>query len=521
MLFFPVFKTTAQQFDLSEYPLNEIVGLSLQGDIGKISYALNGTLAIQLNVKKEQEIYIIKRGAKTVQKVEMEGLESEPCLNRADGNFLAFTGTDAEGNSDIYLADLEKKSLSRITNTAEIETQPSLDNNAAIIAYSVAADQKSLKKGDINIAYRVISTKETKVITDKETNNLPSLCGDGSALIYCNTNPSTFKKTLFIYRIGDGSLTKVASSGGSEFYLPQLNDNATKALYIQEGASGSKALIHELELNMKKGIKQSELAFPCFGRNDSTIVYFGTDEGYIPAKSENPYTKEVKDIGLYLKEVYTMQEDDFSEIRSVRYDQVFKTGGDIGLDVSENGTVAIICNDTAYVFLPGEERGLQISADDEEVSKIRLNEDGKRAVFSSLRKGVEDIICIDFPSKKRINVSSCPQSGNSGPDIDAKGEFICYTSDRDGNENIFLANLTTRETRQMSSSLEDETDAAIFPDGSAVAYIRRSKDKQAICMKEVKKGAQEQELLKSPANKYKELRVAGNKLVFTRETSSK
>ncbi|MBI4645044.1 MAG: PD40 domain-containing protein [Bacteroidia bacterium] len=377
----------AQQFTVSELPLNDVVARSQLGEIANISYSDNGKMVIQLDIKEEQEIYILEKDSKTITKIECQGNETEPCLNKTDGQYLVFTHTSADGNSNIFLANLSTGQFQQITNATDLESQPAIDENAAIISFTTTPDLKSQKKGIQNIAFYNVSTKEIKQITNKEINSYPSVSGNGSSIIYCSSNPETLKNTIYIYNINAGTSIKVVSNPSSEYLQPKLNHDASKALYVEQGTGGGKTFIIELAINIRKAIKQSELNFPCFGKNDSTITYFNTDEGFIHVKNENPFTNVKNDVGIYFKPFFELASEDFKETRTVRFEKLLKYGGIQSIDVAINNTLIMTCNDTLYLYKTGEERATQLSLDNEEIDDIKISEDGQKIVFASKRKG--------------------------------------------------------------------------------------------------------------------------------------
>ncbi|MBI4645043.1 MAG: hypothetical protein HY738_00220 [Bacteroidia bacterium] len=122
--------------------------------------------------------------------------------------------------------------------------------------------------------------------------------------------------------------------------------------------------------------------------------------------------------------------------------------------------------------------------------------------------------------KKRINITPNTDVRDYDPELDSKGELVSYTSDRDGNENIYAVNIITLEKKQITNSVNDEWDSHPLPDGSAIVYLFKSKEKHMICMKEMKEGAQEKIVQKSLTLKYDQLDVSDKGIAYIRSTGS-
>ena len=80
------------------------------------------------------------------------------------------------------------------------------------------------------------------------------------------------------------------------------------------------------------------------------------------------------------------------------------------------------------------------------------------------------------------------------PTLSADGRKLLYLSDRSGNMDVWLNDLTTGADKQVTISDEDEGRAEISPDGSRAAFTRREGDSQNLFLSDLATGT-EQRLL--------------------------
>ncbi|MDR2892215.1 MAG: translocation protein TolB [Deltaproteobacteria bacterium] len=78
------------------------------------------------------------------------------------------------------------------------------------------------------------------------------------------------------------------------------------------------------------------------------------------------------------------------------------------------------------------------------------------------------------------------------PSVDASGNYLAYTSSRQGNPHIFLTNLKTGQTARISSGGKYNTDPSISPDGTLVVFARQMGGGHRIFLHDLRNGAEKQ-----------------------------
>lgn len=97
--------------------------------------------------------------------------------------------------------------------------------------------------------------------------------------------------------------------------------------------------------------------------------------------------------------------------------------------------------------------------------------DGKKIAFTSDRDGNREIYSIDLDGKDLKNLTKHP-ANDEAPDISPDGRKILFSSDRDGdnNQEIYVLNLTNHQLTNISKSKEWELIARWSSDGSKIFF---------------------------------------------------
>ena len=116
---------------------------------------------------------------------------------------------------------------------------------------------------------------------------------------------------------------------------------------------------------------------------------------------------------------------------------------------------------TPFEALPPDYRKLFVIEDTKTLS-------GNLA-FSAKIKGYYRLFTLDFDSKRIRKLVDGP-GNNSYPSFSPDGELIAFTSDRDGNNEIYLSRWDGQKQRRMTRNSIGDDNASWSPDGHSLVY---------------------------------------------------
>jgi dipeptidyl aminopeptidase/acylaminoacyl peptidase len=118
----------------------------------------------------------------------------------------------------------------------------------------------------------------------------------------------------------------------------------------------------------------------------------------------------------------------------------------------------------------------------------------------------------------RAEVASEPERIISGlswegfPSVSADGRKLVYTSDRAGNNDVWLRNLETNEDTQVTVGIESEGRGVISPDGVRVVFRRLEEGKTNVYLTELGRGSER--LLLEDIGSHMDFTPDGKKVLF-------
>ncbi|PLX03826.1 MAG: hypothetical protein C0594_09910, partial [Marinilabiliales bacterium] len=211
-----------------------------------------------------------------------------------------------------------------------------------------------------------------------------------------------------------------------------------------------------------KSLKLTSAQYPQFSDRDSNIVYIDKKDTYFRVQLVNAYTRDEREIDGILRPTYDITEEIFPDKRVVSLTDILNSGRSIySFYVASDTSIALCLEDSLYYFPQAQDKGFRLTAPDELAHDVSMNADGTKLVFSSDRNRVEDVILIDLKNNKRINLSSNDESVDFQPHIDAEGDLIVYTSDRDLDDNVYYTNMKTGLSKVIPGSGTDEFEPRI------------------------------------------------------------
>ncbi len=103
----------------------------------------------------------------------------------------------------------------------------------------------------------------------------------------------------------------------------------------------------------------------------------------------------------------------------------------------------------------------------------QFSPDGSFIIYQGWQKGKMEIFFLGLLDKNKINISRNPNFNDiisHGNAFSPDGERIVFTSERDGNRNIYLTNVNSTKLELLTSNESDDYEPAFSPDGKSVVF---------------------------------------------------
>ena len=103
----------------------------------------------------------------------------------------------------------------------------------------------------------------------------------------------------------------------------------------------------------------------------------------------------------------------------------------------------------------------------------QFSPDGSFLIYQGWQKGKMDIFFLSLIDKNNINVTRNHKSNDiisHGNSFTPDGESIVFTSERDGNRNIYTMRLNGEDLNQITSDLSNDYEPIFSPDGESIIF---------------------------------------------------
>lgn len=121
------------------------------------------------------------------------------------------------------------------------------------------------------------------------------------------------------------------------------------------------------------------------------------------------------------------------------------------------------------------------------------------AAFSSNRTGDNEIFTMDFvDGTDQMNITNSPGS-DSQPAWSPDGNKIAFTSDRDGNNNVYVMRSDGTEIRRLTGSPRSDSQPSWSPDGTQIAFTSNLSGNDEIYVMTASDGSNKVNLTNNPA----------------------
>lgn len=374
---------------------------------------------------------------------------SDPTLSPS-GKILAMAAFDKKNTWDIYLYNLETKVLTNLTQTPGVAEFTPVWHPLGGLAWVNEVSGILYNSGD---------SDEVFTLSDDMVDHPydPDFTPDGNKMVYQGTSGGDGQRDIFVTDFSTNTTTKITQTATVSDYSPTVSPDGTKVAYARKDqASDADDEIYTMNID---GTGVSRLTFnnvqdekPDWGA-PQVMVSMGPDvtaaEGNPPA-TQTPFTFEVK-----LSQAAT------SNV-TVNY-TVTSLSATIPTDVaSGSGTVT---------FSPGQKSKtvtVQVTADavDEtsESFKVTLSSPQGAVLGDYEARGV--IENDDSPPSP----SPTPSATATAPPTLSDDGQIAWTSDQNGDYDIWVKGLDGSNIRHVTSSSDTEASPDFSPDGEMIVF---------------------------------------------------
>ncbi|MDI6780701.1 MAG: carboxypeptidase regulatory-like domain-containing protein [bacterium] len=467
--------------------------------------SIDGTRVVFCSMRdNNEEIYImdvsVSSGNSAIRLTSSPGSDRQPRFS-PDGTKIIFTA-NRDGDDDIYIMDVAGKNQRKLTNSMAAEYSPCFSPDGKMIAFC-----SDYPTGEPQIYFMDINSQEMI-----QTTNIPGGCfnpcfsPDGLQLIFSTT------EAMFVMNIGETAAMRLYNGSVTNAYYSPDGERIVFCLNSQVCAiniDGSQAMSLTIDSwhndspvwstgEVKTGsicgnITDAFEKKPIAGARINIIQGLRLIAASITDTSGN-YCIDGLAAGKYL--VYA------SELNyGMRYWQGYvrvtasSTTKDIDIQlipVKEGGKIAFVSEvaETQDVASHKEIYIMNINGSNlTNLSQCPANDfdpclsaDGKKIAFTSDRNGNTDIYIIDVEGTKSIKRLTTDPKHDYEPTISSDGKKIAFTTDWDGDDEIYIINADGTGEKRLTNNLYKDSSPCISPDGTRIAFCSILNGKSQVCL---------------------------------------
>ncbi|WP_223034066.1 DPP IV N-terminal domain-containing protein [Hanstruepera marina] len=136
-------------------------------------------------------------------------------------------------------------------------------------------------------------------------------------------------------------------------------------------------------------------------------------------------------------------------------------------------------NDTLKKFSINaiDRNGIEKNLDTKGMEEFILSPDGKKALYT-LKDNNNRYIGLFDPEKETNQLLIIDSSYNGRPDWSPNGQYFSFISNRDGNNELYVFDLNSRNTKRLTDSEKSEKYTSWMPDSKTIVYTYHYSDER-------------------------------------------
>ncbi|HVU15093.1 MAG TPA: SdrD B-like domain-containing protein, partial [Phototrophicaceae bacterium] len=470
-----------------------------------------------------------------------------------NGDWIVFS-SNRDGNWELYLASTDGDSTKtrRLTyNTVAIDTDPVWGPNN-YVAY------ESTRDGNWELYLLDMTTGKTTRLTNNPASDLnPYWSTDGTKLIFQSNRSGKWQiyqldlATGVTTRLSDGTANDVDpvysnSSSKIAFRSYRDGDHSKSALYLMNPDGSSLQRISDVN---------GDATNPSWSTDDSLIAYQSNLDGdldiYIYQVSTG-ITRKLTDNNTpdyaptwlcnSTTVIFTSDVDGNPNIYSADADPIQSPAIDVKKDAAQMTTDP--ADDIYPENTPDEENaslegqlpgGVSLGDQtdflkpDASVTKADPSLDSGKAwepinscptvcpaftLYQSNRTGDQEVFRMNDTGGNDLNLSVGVGAADQGPTRSPDARWVAFTSDRDGNDDLYLVAADGSGLRRLTSDAATEDDPAWSPDSQRIAFESNRSGRWEIYTMDVQTGVVTQITSGASDNRYPDWSSAGATIAF-------
>ncbi|MDY6969762.1 MAG: BamA/TamA family outer membrane protein [Spirochaetota bacterium] len=201
----------------------------------------------------------------------------DPSLSK-DGFLVAFIG-QLNSFADLYIYDIKKSELQRITNDLYSERYPCISKDNNYIIYSSNWNKDGdYERDDYNIFKFDLKTRTRTLIIGEEGNDLQAdISADGSKIIYISNRAGIYNAYLYDIRSGEGK--KITDVLCGIFYPRWFPDNR-RVTFVSYQNIGYDLFVKEIKSTEETDKKESNIKDTEHVRVNYPLSYFNLSDAF-------------------------------------------------------------------------------------------------------------------------------------------------------------------------------------------------------------------------------------------------
>ena len=396
-----------------------------------------------------EEIYSMNAfGSSTIRLTSSPGSDRQPRLS-PDGTKIVWTA-NRDGDDDIYIMDVDGKNQRKLTNSMAAEYSPSFSPDGKRIVFC-----SDYPAGEPQVYFMDLMDIDASEMI--QAANVPGGCfdpcfsPDGLQLIFSTTDG------MFVMNIGETAARRL------------YNGSATHGCYSPDGERIAFCWNNEICAIDVDGSGAMSLTLNS-GHNNSPVWSTGdVKTGSICGSITDAFEKKpIVGAGIKILQGSRLVATSITD-----------TSGSYRIDGLAAGKYSVYASGLNYSIRYWQGYVMVTASNttkDIDIPLIPIEEGGKIAFVSDVVETQDvashkEIYIMNINGSNLTNLSQCP-ANDFDPCLSADGKKIAFTSDRNGNTDIYIMDVEgTKSIKRLTTDLKHDYEPAISSDGKKIAFI--------------------------------------------------